>query len=219
MIRVMVVDDQELIRRGLAVALGTTEDITLVEEAGDGAEALDLARRFALDVVVMDIRMPRVDGIAAIRGLQQLARPPKALALTTFDLDDYAVQAIRAGAGGFLLKDAPGEDLLAAIRNVHADRAVLAPATTKRLLARLTAPGWPPAEADTALDGLTRRERDVFLGIARGEGNVEIAERLFVSESTVKAHVRQILSKLRLRDRIHVVIYAYERGIVVPGRD
>lgn len=217
-IRVFVVDDQELVRTGCVMVIDAQPDLTVVGEAGDGVEALERLGVTGTDVVLMDVRMPRMDGIEATRRL--LARPesPRVIALTTFDLDEYAFAAIRAGASGFLLKDAPAADTLAAIRTVHRGDAVIAPSTTRRLIEHI---GPDLAGPDSGMDpaaGLTPRERDVLLEMARGAGNAEIAAGLFVSEGTVKTHVARVLAKLGLRDRIQVVIWAYEHRLVRPGR-
>ncbi|WP_255356092.1 response regulator transcription factor [Agromyces sp. Root81] len=214
MIRLLIVDDQELLRQGLTMVVRSQPDMDVVAEAGDGREALGVLETEQIDVVVMDIRMPVMDGIAATREIQKLDDPPKVLVLTTFDLDEYAFDAIGAGASGFILKDAPGEEIIAAIRHVDNGDAVIAPATTRRLLDHLAAPTGDP---DAVLGRLTDRERDVFLGLARGDSNAEIGARLFLSETTVKTHVGRILSKLGLRDRIQAVVLAYETGVVSRG--
>lgn len=214
MIRLMIVDDQELLRQGLTMVIRSQPDMEVVAEAGDGRHALQVLTSENVDVVVMDVRMPVMDGIAATREIQQLNRPPKVLALTTFDLDEYAYDALRAGASGFILKDAPGEEVLAAIRHVHVGDAVIAPATTRRLLDHLTTRTGDPT---AVLDKLTDREREIFLEMARGASNAEIAAEVFLSETTVKTHVGRILGKLRLRDRVQAVVLAYETGIVTPG--
>ena len=217
MISVMIVDDQELLRRGLAMVIDSQPDLELVAEAADGWEALDVLATRAVDVVVMDVRMPRLDGVRATAQIQELTRPPRVLVLTTFDLDEHALGALRAGASGFLLKDAPGEEIIAAIRHVHAGDAIIAPATTRRLVAQLV----EQRERDPAavLSKLTDREQEVFGELARGASNAEIGARLFLSETTVKTHVGRILTKLRLRDRVQAVVLAYESGVVRPGSD
>lgn len=212
----MIVDDQELLRQGLAMVVRSQPDMDVVAEATNGRHALDLLATETVDVVVMDVRMPIMDGIAATEEIQRLSTPPRVLALTTFDLDEYAYDALRAGASGFILKDAPGEEVLAAIRHVHAGDAVIAPATTRRLLDHLTSRTGDP---DAVLARLTEREREVFLAMARGASNAEIAAEVFLSETTVKTHVGRILAKLRLRDRVQAVVLAYESGIVMPGHD
>ena len=192
----------------------------VVAEAGDGAEALDLARRHRVDVVLMDIRMPRLDGIEATRRLLAEPRnpPTRVLVLTTFDLDEYVYEALRAGASGFLLKDVRPEHLAPAVRIVAGGEALLAPSVTRRLIeefARRPVPGGP---SSAFLQQLTPRERDVLMLVARVMSNLEIAQRLFVGESTVKTHVAHVLSKLGARDRIHAVVFAYESGLVQPGQ-
>ena len=214
MIRVFLADDQELVRAGLAMVVDAQPDMRVVGEAGDGAAALAALAATAADVVLMDVRMPRLDGVEATRRL--VARQPgvRVLVLTTFDLDEYAFAALRAGASGFLLKDARPHDLLGAIRAVHRGDAVLAPSTTRRLLDRV-APDLPdPAAGTGRLDALTERERQVLLEVAAGASNAEIAGRLHLSETTVKTHVGHILAKLGVRDRIQAVILAYETGLV-----
>ncbi|MDL4774022.1 MULTISPECIES: response regulator [Thermomonosporaceae] len=225
-IRVLLVDDQELVRAGFTMVLDAQPDIEVVGEAGDGVQALDLLRGTAVDVVLMDVRMPRMDGIEATRRITRAGgRPaaagagPKVIILTTFDLDEYAFAAIKAGAGGFLLKDAGPAQLMEAIRSVHSGDAVVAPSTTKRLLDRF-AMHLPDAEreASGALDSLTDREGEVLRLVARGMSNAEIAGRLFVSEATVKTHMGRILMKLGLRDRVQAVVFAYETGLVRSGQ-
>ncbi len=217
-IRVFLVDDQAMVRAGFAMVISAQDDMQIVGEAGDGAEALALLATTPADVVIMDIRMPRIDGVEATR--QLLARsdaPPKVIVLTTFDLDAYAFAALRAGASGFLLKDAPPEDLLTAIRTVEQGDAVIAPSTTRRLLDQV-ATTLPASENDEdLLVELTDRERDVLREIARGASNAEIAEHLFLAEGTVKTHVGRVLSKLGLRDRVQAVVWAYEHHLVRPG--
>jgi DNA-binding NarL/FixJ family response regulator len=215
--RVLLVDDQPLLRTGFRMILSAETDLTVVGEAGDGASAVELARRLRPDVVLMDIRMPGMDGIQATRALAGpgVEDPVKVLILTTFGLDEYVVESLRAGASGFLLKDAPPEDLVEAIRIVAAGEALLAPSVTRRLLDRV-ASRLPPANEDTipALSQLTDREMEVLKLMARGMSNAEIAEKLVVSETTVKTHVSRVLAKLDLRDRVQAVILAYETGLV-----
>ena len=215
--RVLLVDDQPLLRTGFRMILSAESDLMVVGEAGDGATAVDLARRLKPDVVLMDIRMPGMDGIQATRALAGpgVEDPIKVLMLTTFGLDEYVVESLRAGASGFLLKDAPPEDLVEAIRIVAAGEALLAPSVTRRLLDRV-ASRLPPANEDTipALSQLTEREMEVLKLMARGMSNAEIAEKLVVSETTVKTHVSRVLGKLDLRDRVQAVILAYETGLV-----
>jgi DNA-binding NarL/FixJ family response regulator len=215
--RVLLVDDQPLLRTGFRMILSAESDLTVVGEAGDGASAVELARRLRPDVVLMDIRMPGMDGIQATRALAGpgVEDPIKVLILTTFGLDEYVVESLRAGASGFLLKDAPPEDLVEAIRIVAAGEALLAPSVTRRLLDRV-ASRLPPANEDKipALSELTERELEVLKLLARGLSNAEIAEKLVVSETTVKTHVSRVLAKLDLRDRVQAVILAYETGLV-----
>jgi DNA-binding NarL/FixJ family response regulator len=217
-IRVALVDDQELVRTGFRMVLDAQEDMTVVGEAADGLAAVDLARRQAADVMVMDVRMPRMDGVAATRQICGTDGAPRVLMLTTFDLDEYAFAALKAGASGFLLKDVPPQELLFAIRCVHSGDSVVAPSTTRRLIDRfvplLPADEQPPPE----LADLTDREREVLVQVAAGLSNAEIATRLFVSEATVKTHVGRILAKLGLRDRVQAVVLAYESGMVKARR-
>ncbi len=216
-IRVLLVDDQPLLRTGFRMILSAEPDLTIVGEAADGASGVEATRRLQPDVVLMDIRMPGMDGIAATRALAGpgVENPAKVLILTTFGLDEYVVEALRAGASGFLLKDAPPEDLVDAIRIVAAGEALLAPSVTRRLLDRV-ASRLPPAteNAIPALSELTDREMEVLKLIARGLSNAEIAEKLVVSETTVKTHVSRVLAKLEIRDRVQAVILAYETGLV-----
>ncbi len=217
--RVLLVDDQPLVRAGLRVILEAEADLAVVGEAGDGLEAVEAADRWSPDVVVMDIRMPRLDGLEATRRLLDPTRTarPRVLVLTTFDADDYVYEALRAGASGFLLKDAPRHDLVAAVKVVAAGEALLAPSVTKRLIQEFARrPSQSPATA-AELDALTTREREVLELMARGLSNVEMAEALYVGEATIKSHVSHVLMKLQLRDRIHAVIFAYEAGLVTPG--
>ncbi len=213
-IRVAVVDDQALVRAGFAMLINSQPDLEVVGEASDGLEAIDLLARTPADVVLMDVQMPRLDGVGATRRIvTEQQSPPKVVVLTTFDLDEYAFVALQAGASGFLLKDAPPEDLLRAIRVVHAGDAVIAPSTTKRLIARYVKRGVPSRPA-AAVESLTEREREVWLAIARGLTNAEIAESLVVSEATVKTHVGNILAKTGVRDRVALVVLAYEYGAI-----
>ena len=218
-IRLLIVDDQELVRIGFRLFLETQDDFVVVGEAGDGQEAVERARALRPDVVLMDIRMPRMDGVEAIGRLreQDLQPPPRVLVLTTFDLDEYVFGALRAGAAGFLLKDAPRAQLVEAIRVVHAGEALLSPTVTRRLIEDYAARGEPVQAPPGLLDELTPREREVLVLVARGLSNAEIAGRLIVSEATVKSHVGSILMKLGLRDRVQAVVLAYESGIVVAG--
>jgi DNA-binding NarL/FixJ family response regulator len=214
-IRILLVDDQALVRAGFRMVLDAQPDMTVVGEAGDGLAAVAALRCTPADVVVMDVRMPRLDGIEATRRICAAGDRPRVLMLTTFDLDEYAFAALKAGASGFLLKDVPPEELLFGIRSVHSGDAVVAPSTTRRLIDRF-APLMPTDAADAApdLSGLTAREREVLTLIAQGLSNTEIADRLFVSEATVKTHVGRVLAKLGLRDRVQAVVFAYETGLV-----
>jgi DNA-binding NarL/FixJ family response regulator len=216
-LRILLVDDQALVRTGLAMIIDAQDDMRVVGEAADGHEALELVDATRCDVVLMDVRMPRLDGVAATREL--LSRHPdgpRVLVLTTFDLDEHAFAALRAGASGFLLKDAPAEEVLAAIRAVHSGDAVIAPSTTRRLLQHIAA-DLPDLAKDDAVETLTARERAVMVEVARGASNTEIAARLYLAEPTVKTYVGRILAKLGLRDRVHIVIRAYESGLVRRG--
>ncbi|WP_370326929.1 response regulator [Euzebya sp.] len=218
MIRVLLADDQALMRTGFRMILDGEDDIEVVGEAGDGEEAVAEAHRLRPDVVLMDIRMPRLDGVAATERLAgpDVTDPISVLILTTFDLDEYVYGALRAGASGFLLKDAPPEELVHAIRVCAGGDALLAPAVTKRLIGEFAArPETREPTGDAAR--LTAREREVLILIARGLSNGEIAEELFVSETTVKTHVGRVLSKLGLRDRVQAVVFAYEQRLVLPG--
>jgi DNA-binding NarL/FixJ family response regulator len=217
-IRVLIADDQALVRAGFRMILDAEEDIDVVGEASDGNEAVEQARRLEPDVVLMDIRMPELDGIEATRQVVAAGRddPARVLMLTTFDLNEYVYEALRAGASGFLLKDVPPEELAAGIRVVARGDALLAPSITRRLIhefARATPTAGPPR----GFDELTAREVEVFKLVARGLSNAEIAAELIVSETTVKTHVARLLMKLGLRDRVQVVVIAYESGIAVPG--
>ncbi|NGN65134.1 response regulator transcription factor [Streptomyces sp. A7024] len=220
-IRVMLVDDQVLLRTGFRMVLAAQEDMEVVAEAGDGQEAVDQLRTTPVDVVLMDVRMPRLDGVEATRQIcaGEPSEAPKVLILTTFDLDEYAFSALQAGASGFMLKDVPPGELLTAIRAVHNGDAVVAPSTTRRLIDRF-ADVMPVSGGDRAhpeLDRLTDREREVLLLVAQGLSNGEIAARLVLSEATVKTHVGRILTKLELRDRVQAVVLAYETGLVRAG--
>ena len=221
-IRVLVVDDQELVRAGFCVILDNADGIAVAGEAADGAAALEQAAALQPDVVLMDVRMPGMDGLEATRKLTAGggpggARAPKVVILTTFDLDDYVYEALRSGASGFLLKDSPRADLIAAVRAAAAGDALLAPSVTRRLIEAFASRPAELAPAPSRLAALTARERDVLLLLARGRSNAEIAAALFVSEATVKTHVGNLLAKLGLRDRVQAVILAYETGIVRPG--
>jgi DNA-binding NarL/FixJ family response regulator len=216
-IRVAVVDDQELMRSALRMMVSSQPDFELVGEAADGHEALALVRSRRVDVVLMDLRMPRLDGIAATAAINRELTDTRVLALTTFDLDDYAFPAIRAGASGFLLKDARAEEIVDAIRVVHAGHGVVAPSTTRRLIEHVarSTPGDSARAADIR-DRLTPREFETLLELATGDSNAEIAARLYLSEATVKTHVGHVLAKLGLRDRVQAVVLAYETGLVRP---
>ncbi|GGS55947.1 DNA-binding response regulator [Planobispora rosea] len=222
-IRVLLVDDQPLLRTGFRLILEAEPDITVVGEAGDGKAAQDQSRALLPDVVLMDIRMPGVDGIEATRRIAREAAAgahvPRVLVLTTFDLDEYIVEALRAGASGFLLKDVPPDELVQAIRVVAAGDAIVAPSVTRRLLDRFSTrlPAASPQSAPARLDRLTERELEVLRLIARGMSNAEIAAELVVSETTVKTHVGNVLTKLGLRDRVQAVVLAYETGLITPG--
>jgi DNA-binding NarL/FixJ family response regulator len=214
-IKVLVVDDQQLIRAGLALIVNGEPDMTVVGEAHDGLEALDLARKRAPDVVLLDIRMPGMDGLSASRRI--LAETDsRVLLLTTFDADEYVFEGLRAGASGFLLKDTPPEQLCWAVRNVAAGNALIDPAVTRRLILRFAAAARLTGTTPDELEELTARELDVLRLIARGRSNAEIAGELVVEESTVKSHVGRILTKLELRDRVQAVVLAYECGLVTP---
>jgi DNA-binding NarL/FixJ family response regulator len=217
-IRVLVVDDQELVRSGFCVILDAADGITVVGEAADGEAAVSQAAAHGPDVVLMDIRMPGMDGLEATRLItRDAAAAPKVVMLTTFDLDEYVYEALRAGASGFLLKDSPRHDLIAAVRAAAAGDALLAPSVTRRLIEAFARRPPETAPSPSRLASLTARERDVLMMLARGRSNAEIAVGLFVSEATVKTHVGNLLAKLGLRDRVQAVILAYETGLVVPG--
>jgi len=220
-VRVLLVDDQPLLRTGFRLILASEPDIEVVGEAADGETALAQVKALQPDVVLMDIRMPRMDGVEATRRIVEARDgegPPRVLVLTTYDLDEYVVEALRAGASGFLLKDTPAETLVDAVRLVHEGDAVVAPGVTKRLLDRfaklLPTTRLPEPVAATEL---TEREHDVLMLVARGMSNAEIARALVVSETTVKTHVSSVLAKLGLRDRVQAVVFAYESGLVTPG--
>jgi DNA-binding NarL/FixJ family response regulator len=222
-IGVLLADDQELMRMGFRMVIESQPDMSVVGEAATGREAVAATERTAPDVVLMDVRMPDVDGVEATRLITAADSDARIIILTTFDLDEYVYAGLRAGASGFLLKDAPPGELLSAIRSVANGDAVVAPRVTRRLLSafshRLPAPEAPIASADVArLELLTAREREVLLEVARSLSNAEIAERLVLSEATVKTHVGRILAKLELRDRVQIVVFAYETGLITPAR-
>ncbi|MGY2899130.1 DNA-binding NarL/FixJ family response regulator [Curtobacterium sp. PvP017] len=218
MTRVMVVDDQQMFRMGLRAILQAQDDVEVVGEAANGAEAVVAAIRLQPDVILMDVRMPELDGIEATRRITAAPtdRPVRVVMLTTFDVDDYVFDALRAGASGFLLKDASADELVAAVRTVAAGEALLAPRVTRHLVEAFVAGPVTAAPRTEVLDVLTDRERDVFLLMARGRSNGEIAGDLFIAEQTVKTHVGRVLAKLQLRDRVHAVVLAYEAGLVRP---
>ena len=217
MIRVLVADDQALVRGGFRSILETQPDIDVVGEAEDGREAVELAATTSPDVVLMDIRMPRLDGIAATSRILAAPAPPKVLILTTFDVEDYVYQSLRAGASGFLLKSAPPRELADAIRTVASGDALLSPSITRRLIENYVSGPRQTSKPDVAFDRLTARETEVLMLIARGSSNAEIAARLYLAEPTVKTHVTRVLAKLGVRDRVHAVVLAYESGLVRPG--
>jgi DNA-binding NarL/FixJ family response regulator len=219
-VRVLIADDQALVRTGFRLILDSEDDIEVVGEAEDGRDAVAQARALRPDVVLMDIRMPGMDGIEATRRVTRSSdgAAPRVLILTTFDLDEYVYDALQAGASGFLLKDVPPEQLAAGVRVVAAGEALLAPAITRRLVQEFTRNRRAPAEPPAALEELTPRELEVFKLIARGLSNAEIAAELVVGETTVKTHVARVLMKLGLRDRVQVVVLAYEAGVVTPGQ-
>ncbi|MGY1665682.1 response regulator [Geodermatophilus sp. SYSU D00696] len=219
--RVVLVDDQQMVRAGFRMVIDSQPDLIVVGEAGDGEAAVRLLERTAADVVLMDVRMPGTDGIEATRRVTALPDPPRVVVLTTFDLDEYVVAAIGAGASGFLLKDAPPEEMLAAVRTVHAGDSVIAASSTRRLLQHVapmlrgTAPVVAGGGAELA--DLTPREREVLVQMALGATNTEIGQRLFVSEATVKTHVGRVLAKTGSRDRVQAVVLAYRTGLVSPA--
>jgi DNA-binding NarL/FixJ family response regulator len=215
-VRVLVADDQALVRDGLRLILEVEPTVEMIGEAADGVEAVSLTRTLQPDVVLMDVRMPELDGLAATREIVAAGLPARVLMLTTYDEDAYLYEAIRAGASGFLLKDSRREQLISAIRTVAAGDAVLHPDLTLRLLQRF-AQGAPPGGQPDRLAVLTSREREVLTWVGRGLTNDEVAARLFVSEATVKTHLAHVTQKLHLRDRVHAVVTAYETGLVTPG--
>ena len=218
MTSLVIADDQGMVRAGFRSLLDSEADLEVVGEAANGEEALEVVRRLRPDVTLMDIRMPVLDGLAATRILVEEEVPTRVLVLTTFDLDEYVFEALRAGASGFLLKDAPAEELAAAIRVVAGGDSLLAPGVTRRVIDAFVRRPSPPSRApDPALARLTPREMEVLGLLARGQSNADIGARLFVSEATTKTHVSNVLAKLGLRDRVQAVIFAYENGVVVPG--
>jgi DNA-binding NarL/FixJ family response regulator len=218
-IRILIADDQELVRTGLRLVLQAYDDLDVIAEAADGQQARELAEELRPDVVLMDVRMPRMDGIEAVALLSAAALdpPPRVLMLTTFDLDEYVFGALRAGAAGFLLKDASRERLVDAIRVVNAGEALLSPSVTRRLIEEFAKRSDPLRPPDTIMEALTARELETLGLVARGLSNAEIAQRLFVTEATVKSHVSSVLTKLGLRDRVQAVVFAYEHGLVIAG--
>ena len=218
-IRVAVVDDQALVRRGFALVLDHQPDIEVVAEAGNGLEAVEATRRHRPDVVLMDIRMPEMDGLTATAAiLEQADWPLKVIILTTFDPDEYVYRALQAGASGFILKDIPPEDLAPAVRTVADGGALLDPSITRRLIGRFAQTLATDTTAGKRLDTLTDREREVLTELAKGANNAEISESLYIGAATVKSHVSNILTKLGLRDRAQAVVFAYESGLVTPGQ-
>lgn len=219
MIRILVADDQPLVRAGFGVMLAAQPDFEVVGEVADGRAAVDTAARLGPDLILMDVRMPQMDGIAATRAVlaAPALHPPKILMVTTFDLDEYVYEAMRAGASGFLLKDVSPADLVHGIRTVIAGDALLAPVIVRRLVDQYVARPLPSATRDGRLADLTERELDVLTRLARGLSNAEIAAELYLSAATIKTHVARILAKLGVRDRIHAVITAYETGLATPG--
>jgi DNA-binding NarL/FixJ family response regulator len=213
-IRVLIADDQSMVRAGFRILLGGEDGIEVVAEASNGLEAVEKAARFEPDVLLMDIRMPELDGLEATRRILATDSDARILILTTFDLDEYVYEALRAGASGFVLKDDPPEQLIAAVRTVSAGDALLSPTITKRVIRQFAR--IPPPSAPKELDDLSERERDVFRLIARGLSNAEIGEELYISETTVKTHVTHILQKLDLRDRVQAVVLAYQTGLFEP---
>lgn len=219
MTRILVADDQALVRSGFAMILGAQPDLEVVGEAADGREAVELAHRLRPDIILMDVRMPHLDGIAATRELLAVSAmtAPKVIILTTFDLDTYVYEALRAGASGFLLKDVSPKDLILAIHTVLAGEALLAPTILRRLIDEFVARPQPATDRPAGLQHLTERERDVLITLARGLSNAEIADEFHLSAATIKTHVARILAKLGVRDRVQAVITAYETGLVRPG--
>jgi DNA-binding NarL/FixJ family response regulator len=221
--RILLADDQELMRMGFRMVIDSQPDLSIVGEAVNGHQAIQAAAELSPDIVLMDVRMPELDGIEATRRIIRTNERIRVIVLTTFDLDEYTYAALRAGASGFLLKDTPPAELLAAIRAVASGDAVIAPSVTRRLLSsfarHLPGPSTPEPSSPPELERLTPREREVLIEVARSHSNAEIAERLVLSEATVKTHVGRILAKLSLRDRVQIVVFAYENGLIRPSVD
>ncbi len=216
-IRVLVVDDQDLVRDGIAMIVDSQDDMRVVAQAADGASAVETVRSTRVDVVLMDVRMPMLDGIAATERIVALPDAPKVVVLTTFDLDEHAFAALRAGASGFLVKSARAEQVVEAVRVVHRGDSVIAPSTTRRLIDHVL-PALPGATSEPkGFQRLTEREREVFVEVARGASDAEVGARLHLSEATVKTHVGRLLAKLEVRDRVQLVVLAHEHGLVRPG--
>jgi DNA-binding NarL/FixJ family response regulator len=219
-IRVLIVDDEQLVRTGFRAILDAHEDITVVGEADDGSSGVEAAIRLAPDVVLMDVRMRMVNGLDATRTiLARMPKPPRVVVLTTFDVDEYVYEALKAGASAFLLKDSPQEQLVMAVRVVAAGDALLHPSITRRLIEDFAARPTPRAGTPPELQRLSERELEVMRGVARGLSNAEIAERLYLSKDTVKSHLGHVFAKLGVRDRAQVVVVAYETGLIQPGKD
>ena len=218
MIRLVVADDQELVRDGFCSILGREPDLRVVGQAADGVQAIAATARTQPDVVLLDVRMPVMDGLQAGRRILAAATPPRVLMLTTFDADEYVYEAMRFGASGFLLKDVRSGELVEAVRTAAAGQALLSPAITRRLIERFVRAGPPTAPPPPAVAALTPREREVLLLIAEGLSNTEIAGRLYLSEATIKTHINRLLAKLALRDRVQAVVLAYETGLITPGQ-
>ena len=217
MIRVLVADDQPLLAEGIATILDVADDIEVVAQARNGQEAVERAASARPDVALMDIQMPVMDGIEATRRLTAMPQPARVIILTTFDIDQYVFEAVQAGASAFLLKDIARHQLVEAVRRVHAGDALVSPTITRKLMEAFVQPRTDPAAA-RSVAALSQREVEVLRAIAQGLSNSEIAEKLFVSQSTIKTHVAHVLAKLRVRDRVHAVVVAYESGLMVPGR-
>ena len=215
MIKIVIADDQELVRSGIRMILEGESDLEVAGEAADGQQAFELVRQVPVDVLLMDVRMPGEDGISATRRILAQPAPPRVLMLTTFDLDEYVYDSLRAGASGFLLKDMPGEDIVTAVRQAaRGSDSLLAPAVTRRLIQRFAGSRPIKPSSATQLTALTHREMDVLRAVARGMSNAEIAAHLFIAGTTVKTHIARLLMKLSLRDRVQIVVFAYESGLV-----